>query len=656
MKINHAKNWAKICLLILLLSCGKEKTKWQMTSPKGEIVAEIKLNDDGTLGYQVWSGNDSNRVVVIEPSPLGIVRKDQRFDTLSFKGSEKEITVDDSYVLATGKRLVNRNSYNEYVYEFENQKGGLVDLVCRVYDEGFAFKYVFPKEDEQIYIVECELTGFKLPEGNAWMQPYDKPTAYAPAYERNFEGEMRIGTSSPGKEGWCFPALFEVNDRWVLLSEANLKDNFYASHLDSLANDGLYRIVPPLEEEAFGEWNAYAESSLPWEMPWRMIIIGYEPGDIVESNLVTHLSDPSKIEDQSWIKPGRASWGWWSGYLDGSNDTPEKLKKFIDFSQEMGWEYSLIDAGWDSRKGFDLEEMAKYANEKGVDLLLWYNSGGPINQVNAGPRDKMYDPEIRKQEMKRISDLGIKGIKVDFFSSDKQEFIRLYHGIMEDAARYKLLINFHGCTLPRGWSRTYPNLISMESVIGEEGYIYHSHYEKGAPLHCSILPFTRNVVGPMDYTPVGFSVQQVPHRTSYGFELALAVVFESGIQHFADHVDMYRKQPHAVIEFLSVVPAAWDETRFISGYPGDEVVIGRQNGDDWYVGGINGEDAGKTIELEFDFLDSGETYEATIIKDGENNQSFITETKIISSGSKEAIEVLPVGGFVVKLKKINQAL
>ncbi len=231
--------------------------------------------------------------------------------------------------------------------------------------------------------------------------------------------------------------------------------------------------------------------------------------------------------------------------------------------------------------------------------------------------------------------------------------MKLYHGIMEDAAANKLLVNFHGCTVPRGWSRTYPNMISMESVIGEEGYIYHSHYEQGAPLHCTILPFTRNVVGPMDYTPVAFSVQQVPHRTSYGFELALAVVFESGIQHFADKVEMYQAQPKEVIEFLKSVPAAWDDTKFLSGYPGDDVVIGRQRGEDWFVGGINGEDVGKVIELDFSFLESGETYQATFITDGEDNQSFYTASKSISNQSTEHLEVLPVGGFVIQLKKIK---
>jgi len=383
------------------------------------------------------------------------------------------------------------------------------------------------------------------------------------------------------------------------------------------------------------------------------VIVGHRLADIVESNLVSHLADPSVIDDLSWIQAGRASWAWWSGYLDGTSDTPEKLKKYIDFAQEMSWEYSLIDAGWDYRKGFDLEEMARYADSKGVKLLLWYNSGGPINHVDAGPRDKMFDREIRRNEMKRIAALGIKGVKIDFFGSDKQAFMQLYHDILEDAAEFKLLVNFHGCTIPRGWSRTYPNMISYESVKGEEGYIYHADYEEKAPVHCAILPFTRNVVGSMDYTPVAFSVQQVPHRTSYGFELALSVVFESGIQHFPDQVEVYRKLPKPVNAFLRSLPTAWDDTKLVSGYPGRDVVIARQKGESWYMGGINAEDNEKELEVSLDFLNPGVNYNATLITDGADKKNFTITTKSLTSQSKERVKVLPIGGFVMEIAPVK---
>lgn len=639
-------------IFIAFFSCDRVSTQWSISSPDGKIVSQIHMLESGQLSYRVIMEGETASTEVIEPSSLGIKRADQVFDTLQFISAEQIRTVDETYSLITGKRLENRNHYKELTLHFKNLKGAGLDIVFRAYNEGIAFKYVFPETDKKEYTVIRELTSFNLPEGLAWMQPYDSSTAFAPAYERNYEGEMPVGTTAPFEDGWCFPALFEVKEKWVLLTEANLKENFYGSHLDARAEDGIYTISPPEVDEAFGYGTATAVSTLPWDMPWRVIMLGDEIGEIVESNLVSHVSDPSKMKDVSWVKTGRASWGWWSGYLDGTSDTPEKLRKFIDFAGAMGWEYSLVDAGWDTREGLDIAELAAYAEERDVKLLLWYNSGGPINKVNAGPRDLMYYPDMREKEMKRISRLGIKGIKVDFFGSDKQDFIKLYVAILEDAARYNLMVNFHGCTIPRGWSRTYPHVITYESVKGSEGYIYHADFEENAPLHNAILPFTRNVIGSMDYTPVAFSVQQVPHRTSYGHELALSVVFESGIQHFPDKPAVYGGLPVEVKQFLQQVPAAWDDTKFVAGYPGEEVVIARQKDDTWYVGGINGEEREKEIEIDFSFLGEG-NYEAVVITDGENSTSFSIAESNITSRSREAVRVRSIGGFVMKITKSN---
>lgn len=640
-------------ILILFFSCSQKKeTGWQIVSPDGSVSSQILMEDSGKLTYQVFFGT-TDKIELIEASPLGVIREDQRFDSLKFISVKENKSVDEFYSLKTGKRQENRNYYNEITLNFENKQGSKLDIIFRAYDDGIAFKYYFPQKDKSEYTVTGELSGFNLPEGLAWMQPYDSSTAYAPAYERNYEGEMAIGTQAPFDDGWCFPALFETQDHWILLTEANLKDNFYGSHLSPEAENGLYTITPPEEDEAFGYGNAKAVSTLPWDMPWRVIMLGDQVGDIVESNLVNHLSDPSIIADASWINPGRASWGWWSGYLNQTSDTPEKLKRFIDFAQVMGWEYSLIDAGWNSRKGLDLKELVTYADKRDVKLLLWYNSGGPLNKVNAGPRDFMYYPEMREKEMKRISELGIKGVKIDFFGSDKQDFMKLYIDILEDAAKHKLMVNFHGSTIPRGWSRTYPHLISYESVKGSEGYIYHADFEENAPLHNAILPFTRNVIGSMDYTPVAFSVQQVPHKTSYGHELALSVVFESGIQHFPDKPEVYLGLPEQVVAFLKQVPAAWDDTKFVAGYPGKDIVIARKQGDVWFIGGINGEGYEKQVEVDFGFLEPGE-YEVQIITDGENNKSFKSLRKGITNESSETVKVLPIGGFVMKIfRKTN---
>ncbi|SDJ89010.1 Glycosyl-hydrolase 97 C-terminal, oligomerisation [Catalinimonas alkaloidigena] len=645
-----------LLVFLMLWSCAPRTTApslWQLTSPDGRLRVQVDLSPVGQLSYRLWKQRQDSEVEILGRSPLGILRADQAFDSLHFVSGGDVTAHDASYQLRHGKRLQNRNHYQEHTLRFENTQGAQLEVVFRAYDDGIAFRYRFPEEDTALYTVQRELTGFKLPDGNAWMQPYDSSTAYAPAYERNYEGPFAVGTPAPLDDGWCFPALFEVNQHWVLLSEANLKQNFFASHLAQQADSGLYTVVPPESDEAFGYANAQAQWQLPWEMPWRVVMVGERLGDVVESNLISHVSDPSVVADPSWVEPGRASWAWWSGYLDHTNDTPEKLKRFIDFAQTMGWEYSLIDAGWDHRPGFDLADMAAYAAAHHVNLLLWYNSGGPTNRVQAGPRDLMYYPEMREKEFQRIAALGVKGVKIDFFGSDKQAFVQLYLDILRDAARHHLLVNFHGSTLPRGWSRTYPHLISMESVKGSEGYIYHADFEQKSPEHNTILPFTRNVVGPMDYTPVALSTQQVPHRTSYGFELALSVVFESGITHFADRPDVYLAQPDAVVAFLKRVPAAWDDTRLVAGYPGAEAIMARRKNDVWYVGGINGESTAKTLSVDLGFLDAGE-YALQLIADGATHQQFTVTKRRVTRQSVEEVATLPVGGFVMTITPVAQ--
>ncbi|HPJ77161.1 MAG TPA: glycoside hydrolase family 97 catalytic domain-containing protein [Prolixibacteraceae bacterium] len=668
------KRFLPFILLTLIVLPGFGRTLTTLRSPSGHLQVTLITDLEGKLFYTLTVPVRKNKTELVKLSSLGISRTDQKFTKLTFVKAGKTKTVDETYLLHLGKRKVNRNHYNEKILQFKNENGTSLELDVRMYDEGLAFRYQFPETGNEKYTVIGESTVFCLPKGLAWIQPYDTATAYAPAYERNYEGPVPIGSPSPGKEGWCFPALFQVNDHWLMISEANLRENFYASHLKLLSPEGTYRISPPETEEAFGRGSATATSTLPWEMPWRVVAVGRTPGEIGASNLIFHLSDPPAEENFDWVRPGRASWAWWSGYLDRSTDTPEKLKKFIDLAHTMGWEYSLVDAGWNSRKGLDLTEITRYAADRNVKLLMWYNSGGPINKVNAGPRDVMYFPEMRDKEMKRISDLGISGIKVDFFCSDKQEYIQLYHDILKDAARYKLLVNFHGATIPRGWQRTHPHLISVEAVKGEEAYIYHRDFEEKAPVHNAILPYTRNVTGSMDYTVGAFSTQQVPHKTTYGHELALTVAFESGIQHFADTPEMYQSLPAEVRDFLKEIPAAWDETIFLSGYPGRDVVIARRKGNIWYVGGINAENKEKTLDVDFSSIIAHEKGTQAIqdkairesrggnkaintpnppetilvISDGLNNKKFSSEKRSLAQGETEKIKVLPYGGFVIK--------
>jgi hypothetical protein len=302
-------------------------------------------------------------------------------------------------------------------------------------------------------------------------------------------------------------------------------------------------------------------------------------------------------------------------------------------------------------EGGSLQELAEYAENKGVKLWIWYNSGGPHTKVmNAGPRDLVYNKEIRRAEFKRISDMGIVGIKVDFFQSDKQQIIKLYHDIIKDAADFNIMVNTHGCTLPRGWFRTYPNLMTMEAVRGAELYGYPPFATEAVRLN-TIYPFTRNVMGSMDYTPVTFSdyMEESAHRTTNAHELALSVIFESGVQHFADRYESYEAQPDFVVDFLNNVPVTWDDTYFVDGFPGKEVVMARKKQDTYFLAGINGEFKEKTLTFDLDFLPEGQ-FEMTLIKEGDTPRSFNTETMSIAGKDSFSIDIMPAGGFVAVIK------
>jgi alpha-glucosidase len=462
---------------------------------------------------------------------------------------------------------------------------------------------------------------------------------------------MTSGTKPPLSTGWGFPALFENNGIWALISETGLDESFCGSHLSANCEDGVYRIEYPFEWENYGLWDALPQSNLPWETPWRIIIIGNHPGRIAESNLSFHLADPCKLEDTTWIQPGTSSWNWWSDHSGGWKF--ESLKDYIDFSAEMGWKYSLVDAEWHRMQGGTLEELARYAKEKNIGLNIWYNSGGEHSRVmDAGPRNLMDKSEIRQKEMQRIANLGIKGIKVDFFQGDKQKTIQLYLSIIKDAAAQNLLVNTHGSTIPRGWDRTWPNLISMEAVRGGELYSYPP-YTKRAVWQNTILPFTRNTIGSMDFTPVTFSdySPETKHITTNAHELALSVIFESGIQHFADRAESYRDQPEYVIDFLKKVPVTWDDTYLIDGYPGEFVVMCREKNGRYYIAGINGTMESKNISFKIPGLNDNQTYELQLIKDGDDSRSFAFSTLETNKEKKHTVEMLPAGGFAGIIKK-----
>jgi hypothetical protein len=452
--------------------------------------------------------------------------------------------------------------------------------------------------------------------------------------------------------GLAFPSLFQTQNAWILLTEADLDDNFYASHLAQYQGNGTYSLAAPSSDDGNG-YQYFANSTLPWTMPWRVIMIGKQLSEIVESNLVNHVSKASQIINPSWVLPGVSTWSWWSS-LDSPTDFV-KMKSFIDFAADFNLPYSLVDANWNLMgNGGNINDLINYATTKNVKLWLWYNSGGPSNDFSEQPRDLMNTQAIRRQEFARIKALGIKGVKIDYFQSDKQELIKLYIDILKDAADYELMVNFHGCIVPKGWSRTYPNLVAMEAVKGSEAYIFDGdNFRPNVPAHHTILPFTRNVIGPMDFTPtiIG-NGRGVEHLTTDVHEIALLNTFESGVTHLVDRVQSYTGLPVLAKTIITNLPTTWDETHLVEGFPGTHVVMARRKGENWYISGINGENQIRNLSFSLPFVASGD-YTKQLLSDGVTPQDINTSeiAFLIQSGNMISQTMQPYGGFLMVLKR-----
>jgi alpha-glucosidase len=629
--------------LFCLLAGTVSAEEWSVASPDGRRAIVLSLRD-GRLTWRATSGG----AAVVAPSPLGIRRADQAFtEGLRLAGAAETTAIDDRYEMPHGKRRLHHVLGRERTLAFANAAGARVEIVLRAHHDGVAFRYRFPETDATPRTVTEEQTGFQVPAGSTgWLLPHHMPSRYKPAYEDLFQ-EVAAGTKAPEPAGWSFPALFKTPARtWVLFTEAALDDAYCGVRLAAEAPGGAYRVRFPEQGEGMGKGDVNPTSSLPWTMPWRVVIMGDAAGRILESDLVSDLSPPSRVKDTSWIKPGRASWSWWSH--DDSPKHAEALIRFVDLAAEMGWEYSLVDANWNFMQTGRIEDVIARAKEKGVGLLFWYNSGGPHNDVTEAPRDRMHLRDVRRAEFAKLKDWGVRGVKVDFWHSDKQDRIRQYRDVLTDAADFQLMVNFHGSTIPRGWEREFPHLVGMEGVFGAEQYKFSEAYGKKSAWHNTVLPFTRNVPGVMDYTPVTFTDLKYPRRTTNAHELALSVVFETAVQHFADSVEAYRALPEAPKTFLKQVPAAWDETRALSGEPGQSVVVARRGGDVWYVGGLNGQERGQAVRVDLSFLGPG-PWSMAIIRDGTGDRSFASETRAVTAKDTIEVAMRGRGGFVMRL-------
>jgi hypothetical protein len=634
-----------VCILFLSLnalnSVGQQKT-FKLNSPDQSLALTFELGATGNMLYSVTRNNQP----VLERSKLGLTREDGSYTTkMKLAAASKVTVVTDQYEILTAKRRINAYKANKQTFHLTNAAGNKLDVIFQLSNDGLAFRYYFPEKSAEIKHIKDESTSFKFARSaKGWLQPMSEAqTGWEhsnSSYEELYEQGIPIGKPSPIAAGWVFPALFQTGDSWVLLTETVSEGNYCNSRLNAQSPNGEYKISFPRPAEVFAPGAALnPESTLPWYTPWRIVSIG-SLKTIMESTLGVDLAKPAIKMDTAFIKPGKSAWSW---VLLKDDSTVFKVqKRFIDYAADMNWQYCLTDADWDKKIGYEkAAELAAYANSKKIGLILWYNSAGSWNTTPYSPRSMLVTKESRVKEFSRLEQMGVKGVKIDFFGGDGQSFVQYYQDILKDAADHHLLVNFHGATLPRGLQRTYPNLMTMESIKGMEFRTFSQETEDVQPVHCTTIPFTRNIFDPMDYTPTAlYKIPNIKRSTTAGFELALSVVFQSGIQHFAEIPEGMAHMPAYVKNFLRELPTHWDDIRFIDGFPGKRVVMARRSGTKWYVAGINGEKSGKQLSLDLSFLSKT----GKMISDAEDGT--LVETTI-TPGLATKIDVRGAGGFVI---------
>lgn len=633
--------FSRTALLVVGTLCAQAHAA-PLTSPDRHIAVDVTVSPSGALTYSV---NRDGKPVIL-PSSLGIaVQGADLTGGLTLAASSQVKPIEDHYELATAKKRHISYQANEQTHTVRNAQGQAMDVTFRVSNDGVAFRYRVAGKGLKF---ARETTSFAFDKSTkAWLQPMSvAQTGWSntnPSYEEHHQREIAVGTPSTLGAGWVFPALFRSGDTWVALTEAGMDGSFHASRLHTDSPGGVYRLDIPAEPEVFTNGALLAESAGDMLTPWRIIALG-SLRTLVESTLGTDLAAPAIAFDKAKIQPGHAAWSW--ALLKDDGTYFDIQKRFVDYAVDMGWDYTLVNADWDRKIGIDrMRELATYAAAKKIGILVWYNSSGAWNKTEYSPKGALLTREARMREFARLREMGVKGIKVDFFAGDGKSMIAYYVDMLTDAAQAGLLVNFHGATLPRGWSRTFPNLMTVEAVRGFEFTTFEQKDQDAMPPHAAMLPFSRNLFDPMDYTPLAFGdIPNIKRVTRNGFELAEAVLFLSGIQHFAERPEGMATAPDYVKNLLRELPRSWDEVRFIDGYPGRYAVIARKSGDSWYVAGFNADGAARTVDIDLSFLDGRS---GTLVADGDGERAF---SQAPIKAGKHRISIKPRGGFVAVFK------
>lgn len=645
------KNRLKLLVWLFALSGPLAAQSVSVNGPDGKLQLTVSCpSANGEVSYAVtYNGKQ-----MLESSPLGMETNVGDF----YRGlqlKEHKVTALDT-VYEQSRIKASRIHYwaNELLCSFVNGEGKNVQITFRVSNNDVAFRYTLPREQGKGSVtVNSERTGFRFPsQTTTFLCPQSDAMIgwkrTKPSYEEEYKADAPMNERSGYGHGYTFPCLFKVgDDGWVLLSETGVDSRYCGSRLSDWDN-GVYRIAFPMPEENNGNGTVSPAFSLPGSTPWRTVTVGETLKPIVETTVPWDVVEPRYTTTHDY-KPGRGTWSWilWQ---DGSINYDDQVR-YVDLAAAMGYEYVLIDNWWDNNIGRDrMEQFIKYARSKGVEVFLWYSSSGYWNDIEQSPVNRMDNSIARKQEMRWLQSLGVKGIKVDFFGGDKQETLRLYEGILSDADDHGLMVIFHGCTLPRGWERMYPNYVGSEAVLASENLVFSQHFCDNEAFNATLHPFIRNAVGCMEFGGVFLNKRLnrsndggTIRRTTDIFQLATAVLFQNPIQNFALAPNNLTDAPQICLDFMKQVPTTWDETRFIDGYPGRYIVLARRHGNTWYIAAVNATAEPLKLKLDLPVL-AGQ--EVSLYSDDKKMQPQLKLQRIKADGSLQ-LTVQPQGGAVI---------
>ena len=622
-----------------------------VSGPDQQLRVNVSVENGAPLYSVTYKGK-----TILEPSPLGFVANIGDFSQGMTYVEQKKQTIEETYTLDRIKKSTVNYHANELTVTFQNADRQPMDVTFRVSNNDLAFRYELPRYgDTGSIVIRREATGFDFPSyTTTFLAPQSDPMVgwkrTKPSYEEEYAADAPLTQCSQFGHGFTFPCLFRIgDDGWALVSETGVDSRYSASRLSDATADGLFTIAFPMPEENNGNGTVAPGFALPGATPWRTITVGDNLKPIIETTVPWDVVTP-RFSTEHTYKYGKGTWSW-IVWQDASINYDDQVR-YIDLAAAMDFQYVLIDNWWDTNIGHErMEQLVDYAHTKNVDVFLWYSSSGYWNDIVQGPTNRMDNPIVRKQEMKWLKKIGVKGIKVDFFGGDKQETIRLYEAILSDADDYGLMVIFHGCTLPRGWERMYPNYVGSEAVLASENLVFDQHFDDLEAFNACLHPFIRNTVGCMEFG--GTFLNKRYNRTNDGgttrrttdvFQLATAVLFQNPIQNFAITPNNLTDAPRLALDFLKEVPTTWDETVFLDGYPGKYCVLARRHGDRWYIAGINAQKEPLKLKLALPMLREGDR--VAFYSDTKNHEPQL-EQKTIQKPDETSVTIQPEGGIVL---------